>query len=56
VLKASSLLGVSWYVGFYLKYIHAATTIKTTARIQREESLIPAFWAMWQSYPGGLFP
>ena len=40
----------------YLKYIHAATAIKTTARIQREESLIPVFLAMVSSYPGGLFP
>jgi hypothetical protein len=30
----------------YLKYIQAATATKTTARIQRDESLIPVFLAM----------
>jgi hypothetical protein len=30
----------------YLKYIHAATATKTTARIHRDESLIPVFLAM----------
>jgi len=36
-------------LGLYLKYIHAATAIKTTARTQREESLIPVFLAMVSS-------
>jgi hypothetical protein len=38
----------------YLKYIHAATATKTTAKIQRDESLIPVFLAIFQSYPDGL--
>ena len=32
--------------GVYLKYMYTATANKTTARIQREESLIPVFFAI----------
>ena len=39
----------------YLKYIHAARASKTTAKIQRDESLIPVFLAMAHLNPIGCF-
>ncbi len=35
---------------YFLRYVHAATANKAIAMIQRDQSLIPVFLAMHQSY------
>jgi hypothetical protein len=55
-LDEQRLAGSRELESLYLKYIQAATATKTTARIQRDESLIPVFLAMANLNPIFPFP